>query len=88
MTCAGSLTLMDRMGMRDYVEFDPEVIRGLDYYTGHRLRSPRSQTAGGRFLAAGITITWSGTVGGDPLPAVGFAMGDVMITDRAARNMG
>lgn len=65
----------------DYIEFDPNIIRGLDYYTSTVFEAKdiggtvrRSILGGGRYddlLAA---------VGGDPLPAVGFAMGDVVIS--------
>ncbi|RCK76027.1 MAG: Histidyl-tRNA synthetase [Anaerolineae bacterium] len=65
----------------EYVEFDPNIIRGLDYYTSTVFEAKdiggtvrRSILGGGRYddlLAA---------VGGDPLPAVGFAMGDVVIS--------
>ena len=70
--------LMDRMGMRDSIEFDPKVIRGLDYYTGvvfeaHDVDGGRAIFGGGHY------DNLVGAVGGDPLPGVGFAMGDVMI---------
>lgn len=65
----------------EYIEFDPNIIRGLDYYTSTVFEAKdiggtvrRSILGGGRYddlLAA---------VGGDPLPAVGFAMGDVVIS--------
>ncbi len=65
----------------DYIEFDANIIRGLDYYTSTVFEAKdvggtvrRSILGGGRYddlLAA---------VGGDPLPAVGFAMGDVVIS--------
>jgi len=65
----------------EFVEFDPNIIRGLDYYTSTVFEAKdiggtvrRSILGGGRYddlLAA---------VGGDPLPAVGFAMGDVVIS--------
>ncbi|MGB9669311.1 MAG: histidine--tRNA ligase, partial [Anaerolineales bacterium] len=67
--------------LMDFVEFDPNIIRGLDYYTstvfeakdiGGNVR--RSILGGGRYdnLLA--------DVGGDKIPAVGFAMGDVVIS--------
>lgn len=69
------------LGMSDYTIFDPQVIRGLDYYTGTvyegKARTPeirRSIAGGGRYdnLLA--------DVGGNPLPGTGFAMGDMVIT--------
>lgn len=72
---------LDAMGVSEYVRFDPNIIRGLLYYTGTVFEAydqtgfvTRSILGGGRYdnLLA--------DVGGDPLPAVGFAMGDVIIT--------
>jgi histidyl-tRNA synthetase len=72
---------IDALGVRDYVEFDPEVIRGLDYYTGTVYEAMaidpdfrRSVAGGGRY------DNLLSDVGGDPLPGTGFAMGDVIIT--------
>ena len=62
--------------------FDPTLTRGFDYYTGIVFEvfdtnptNPRSLFGGGRFdkLVA--------LFGGDPLPAVGFGMGDVTLAD-------
>ncbi len=71
---------LDAMGMSDYVTYGPEIIRGLDYYTGtvfesyDRARKYRAILAGGRYdnLVA--------DVGGEPLPGVGYAMGDMVIS--------
>jgi histidyl-tRNA synthetase len=72
---------LDAFQAKEFVEYDPNIIRGLDYYTstvfeakdmGGEVR--RSILGGGRYnnlLSA---------VGGEQLPAVGFAMGDVVIT--------
>lgn len=69
------------LGTADYVKYDPGVVRGLDYYTGtvfeaYEIRGDvrRAILGGGRYnnLLA--------DVGGEPLPGVGFAMGDVVIT--------
>ena len=70
---------LDALGVSEYVEFDPNVVRGLLYYTGTVFEAfdvsgsvHRSLLGGGRYnnLLA--------DVGGDPLSAVGFAMGDVV----------
>ena len=67
------------LGVNDFVEFDPSIIRGLAYYTGlvfeawDRVGGFRAILGGGRYdnlLAA---------VGGEPMGAIGFAMGDVVI---------
>lgn len=62
--------------------FDPTLTRGFDYYTGVVFEifdtnpaNPRSLFGGGRFdkLVA--------LFGGDPIPAIGFGMGDVTLAD-------
>lgn len=73
-----AFAVIERMGMQEYVKFDPEVIRGLDYYTGIVFEAEAIK--GGRaILGGGHYDNLVGDVGGDLLPAVGFAMGDVMI---------
>jgi len=71
---------LEALGVRDYVKFDPNVMRGLLYYTGTVFEAfdttgslKRSILGGGRYdnLLA--------DVGGQPLPGVGFAMGDMVI---------
>ncbi|HEU0295710.1 MAG TPA: histidine--tRNA ligase [Anaerolineales bacterium] len=71
---------LEAMGVREYVKFEPSIMRGLLYYTGTVFEAfdvtgsvRRSILGGGRYdnLLA--------DVGGDPLPATGFAMGDVVI---------
>ncbi len=66
------------LGAAAYVEYGPSIIRGLAYYTGlvfeawERSGEGRAINGGGRYdnlLAA---------VGGEALPAAGFALGDVM----------
>jgi histidyl-tRNA synthetase len=68
------------LGVGEYVTYDPSIMRGLLYYTGTVFEAfdlsgslPRAIFGGGRYdnLLA--------DVGGEPLPAVGFAMGDVVI---------
>lgn len=67
------------MGTEDYVEFDPSVIRGLDYYTGTVFEA-RDKDGGLRaILGGGRYDNLVAEVGGRPLPGVGFAMGDVVL---------
>jgi histidyl-tRNA synthetase len=65
----------------DYVRFDANIIRGLDYYTGIVFEA---QDLGGEvrraILGGGRYDNLLADVGGKPLPGVGFAMGDVVIT--------
>lgn len=66
------------MGLGDYARFDPQVIRGLDYYTGIVFEA-KDLDGGRAILGGGRYENLVAAVGGDPLPASGFAMGDVMI---------
>ncbi len=72
---------IEALGLNHFVQFDPSIVRGLLYYTGTVFEAwevggeiRRSILGGGRYdnLLA--------DVGGESLPAVGFAMGDVVIT--------
>ena len=71
---------LEALGVSEYVQFAPQVIRGLDYYTGTVFEAQaikgdlrRSILGGGRY------DNLLSDVGGDKIPAVGFAMGDVVI---------
>jgi histidyl-tRNA synthetase len=70
---------LDVMGLKDYVRFDAHIIRGLDYYTGTVFEAV-DRDGGRAILGGGRYDNLVGDVGGDPLPGVGFAMGDVMIS--------
>ncbi|MEM8955288.1 MAG: histidine--tRNA ligase [Verrucomicrobiota bacterium] len=68
-------------GYADYLRVDPAVVRGLAYYTGavyevfDKSKSMRAVAGGGRYDSLLELI------GGVEMPACGFAMGDVVITD-------
>jgi histidyl-tRNA synthetase len=73
--------VIEAMGLSDYIVFDASIIRGLLYYTGTVFEAwevggdiKRSILGGGRY------DNLTRDVGGDPIPGVGFAMGDVVIT--------
>lgn len=69
----------DALGAAEYLQFDATVVRGLDYYTGTVFEA---RDRGGRFraiLGGGRYDNLVADVGGDRIPAVGFAMGDVTI---------
>jgi histidyl-tRNA synthetase len=71
---------LEKMGVAEYVRYDPNIIRGLDYYTGIVFEAWDVTGDGRAVLGGGHYDNLVGDVGGDPLPGVGFAMGDVMIT--------
>ncbi len=71
------MAALDIMGVRAFIQYDPKVIRGLDYYTGVVFEA--FDVEGGRaILGGGHYGNLVEDVGGDSLPGVGFAMGDVM----------
>jgi histidyl-tRNA synthetase len=71
-------SLLEAMNLSDYVRYDPQIIRGLDYYTGTVFEA-KDLDGGRSILGGGHYDNLVAAVGGDPLPGVGFAMGDVMI---------
>ena len=71
--------VLEAVGLQDYVKFDARIIRGLDYYTGTVFEA-RDLDGGRAMLGGGRYDNLVNDVGGDPLPGVGFAMGDVMIS--------
>lgn len=71
---------LEALGVKDYVKFDPNIMRGLLYYTGTVFEA-FDQTGGVRraILGGGRYDNLLADVGGQPLSGVGFAMGDVVI---------
>ena len=73
--------ILEAMGLGGYLHFDFTVVRGLAYYTGivfelfDRAGRMRAICGGGRYDRL-LEL-----VGGEPLPAVGFGMGDVVLRE-------
>jgi hypothetical protein len=71
--------ILEGLGLGEFVEFDLKIVRGLAYYTGivfelfDRKGELRAICGGGRYDRL-LEL-----VGGEPLPAVGFGMGDVVL---------
>jgi len=70
---------LEAMGLREYVRYAPEVIRGLDYYTGTVFEARDFDGEFRAIFGGGRYDNLVGAVGGEPLPGVGFAMGDKVI---------
>ncbi len=74
-------TILEAMGLGGFLEYDFTVVRGLAYYTGivfelfDRAGELRAICGGGRYDRL-LEL-----VGGEPLPAVGFGMGDVVLAE-------
>ena len=74
------IAILNKLGI--YPQFKSSIVRGFDYYDGIVFEifdtSPdnnRSLFGGGRYN------NLTGLFGGDPIPAVGFGMGDVTMRD-------
>jgi histidyl-tRNA synthetase len=69
----------DSLGISEYLNYDPTVIRGLDYYTGTVFEARDISGSERAILGGGRYDNLVADVGGEALPGVGFAMGDVVI---------
>ena len=75
------LDRLDVLGVREWVSLDLSIVRGLAYYTGIVFElldakgELRAICGGGRY--DGLL----GSLGGVELPALGFGMGDVVLTE-------
>ena len=78
---ADLLSDLDARGLGDYVRVDLGIVRGLAYYTGavfevfDKRQGMRAIAGGGRYNELAKLI------GGSDIPAAGFAMGDVVISN-------
>ena len=77
----GLLASFEERGMNNVV-FDPTIVRGFLYYTGTVFEiydtnpeNPRALFGGGRY------DNLLSLFGGEPIPAMGFAIGDVTLVD-------
>jgi histidyl-tRNA synthetase len=76
------MELANKMGLSDYLEYDPTIVRGLDYYTGIVFevfdKHPDNLRAicGGGAYANLLQI-----FNEQPLAGIGFGLGDVTLTD-------
>ncbi len=73
---------LESLGFKDFIKFDPSIVRGLDYYTDvvfeifDKHPENRRAIAGGGAYANLLAI-----FGETPLPGIGFGMGEVPLTD-------
>lgn len=71
---------LEALGVREYARYDPQIIRGLDYYTGIVYEARDEAGEFRAVLGGGRYDNLVADVGGEPVAATGFAMGDVVIT--------
>jgi histidyl-tRNA synthetase len=73
---------LEALGLKDYIKFDPSIVRGLDYYTDvvfeifDKHPENRRAIAGGGAYANLLAI-----FGEQPLGGIGFGMGEVPLTE-------
>jgi histidyl-tRNA synthetase len=78
-----TFTELERRGLKEFVELDTAIVRGLAYYTGFvfeifdRSKKERALAGGGRYDTL-LSIMSDGKVS---LPALGFGMGDVVLAN-------
>jgi histidyl-tRNA synthetase len=71
---------LEALGVKEFVRFDPNITRGLLYYTGIVFEAfDVSGSVRRAILGGGRYDNLLADVGGQSLPATGFAMGDVVI---------
>ncbi len=71
---------LEALGVKEYVKFDPNIMRGLLYYTGTVFEAfDTSGSVRRAILGGGRYDNLLADVGGQPLSGVGFAMGDVVM---------
>lgn len=73
-------TAINAMGLEDYVRFAPHVIRGLDYYTGTVFEAWDTAGEFRSIFGGGRYDNLVNAVGGDSVPAVGFAAGNIVLS--------
>lgn len=68
-------------GVGDFIQIDLGIVRGLAYYTGFVFEAFEASRAGRALAGGGRYDALVKKLGGPPMPAVGFAMGDVTLSD-------
>jgi histidyl-tRNA synthetase len=71
---------LEALGVSSYVRYAPHIVRGLDYYTSTVFEAWDVEGEFRAMFGGGRYDNLVEAVGGDPLPATGFALGDVVIT--------
>jgi histidyl-tRNA synthetase len=79
---------LDALGVGDWVDFDLSIVRGLAYYTGKVFELFDAKGEFRAICGGGRYDDLLSTIGGVDLPALGFGMGDVVLTELLrARNL-
>ena len=79
---------LDALGVGEWVDFDLSIVRGLAYYTGIVFELFDSKGEFRAICGGGRYDDLLSSIGGVDLPALGFGMGDVVLTELLrARNV-
>lgn len=82
------MTFLDALGVGDWIDFDLSIVRGLAYYTGKVFELFDAKGEFRAICGGGRYDDLLSTIGGIDLPALGFGMGDVVLTEiLRARNL-
>jgi histidyl-tRNA synthetase len=75
------MAFLDALGVGDWVDFDLSIVRGLAYYTGKVFELFDAKGEFRAICGGGRYDDLLSTIGGVDLPALGFGMGDVVLTE-------
>lgn len=82
------LNFLDALGVGTWIDFDLSIVRGLAYYTGKVFELFDAKGEFRAICGGGRYDDLLSTIGGVDLPALGFGMGDVVLTELLrARNL-
>src|SRR5436190_7021471 len=75
------LNFLDALAVGDWIDFDLSIVRGLAYYTGKVFELFDAKGEFRAICGGGRYDDLLQTIGGVDLPALGFGMGDVVLTE-------
>jgi len=75
------LNFLDALGVGDWADFDLSIVRGLAYYTGTVFELFDAKGEFRAICGGGRYDDLLSSIGGVDLPALGFGMGDVVLTE-------
>ena len=75
------LGFLEALGVGEWVDFDLSIVRGLAYYTGKVFELFDAKGEFRAICGGGRYDDLLSTIGGVDLPALGFGMGDVVLTE-------
>ena len=75
------MNFLDALGVGDWIDFDLSIVRGLAYYTGKVFELFDAKGEFRAICGGGRYDDLLSTIGGVDLPALGFGLGDVVLTE-------